>query len=391
MNKNIITLFGSIVMSMFLLSPLSVEAKLSTLWNFGENLTEQQWMTNANINMTQTEDGLRFVTESEEAAIRKNLKETHAIDVLYITYTSPKTFEMKVAWIPSGSEEGGIYLFPILFAKSDTPVRAGVDVSSINKWDRTPQSIGLSFLPGTDVTIQSIEAVAFNPAEKFLELLKGFWTFDVYRPSSVNFVWGPRLVLNPVARVNMYLMQPPSNHSFNSVFYVVAAVGLLLVWWKGKTKRWQKRKALLTCSLLIGSLWVLYDMRMGSEFLHYLYSDYSSYYSKELGVRTFRERLFFNDFAEAIAPIVADRTSYIFLAEDDWPYTGLMKYITYPSTPTHPYGGNANVIDTWIVYRRSDITMNEENRLILNGQILSPHGEMLHEFDTGTFIFRSLL
>lgn len=139
------------------------------------------------------------------------------------------------------------------------------------------------------------------------------------------------------------------------------------------------------CGGCLLAVWVLFDLRMGLEFLGYVGSDFSSYISKTESTRVFRDRDRFYDFATFIAPYVGDRDSYIFFAEQQWPYLGNMRYLTYPSIP----GIDIERDDTWVIYRRPDVGVDSEGHLTIDGQIVSEPGNILGRFDETSFIFRT--
>jgi hypothetical protein len=126
------------------------------------------------------------------------------------------------------------------------------------------------------------------------------------------------------------------------------------------------------------------DVRMGGEFLSWMQHDAKTYSTVHEGLRTFRNRNRFYDFADMAKELVSDRTDYIFFAEREWPYLGNMRYITYPSIP----GNDFDRDDTWVIYRRSDLTVGADGRLMLLDEPVTNPGTVLGQFDENSFVFR---
>ena len=139
--------------------------------------------------------------------------------------------------------------------------------------------------------------------------------------------------------------------------------------------------------LLLSAMWLLFDIRMSTQYLSWVIHDYQTYSGQSEETRTFRDRKRFYDFAEAAAMTVNDRERYIFYAQHDWPFLGNVRYITYPVLPT----GIPRKDDTWVIYDRPDVSVNEDGSLEYDGQVLSSPGKVLLQFDEVSFIFREAL
>lgn len=378
MRRSLLSLVGFF----FIALPVAADAETVTTWDLTEGFAQQGWQANTNLQMTQTANGIRLQPQQAEATLRRTVNITHNIDVLRLYYSTPKEIEIKALW--SNLESGvNSYLSPILLEATTNTKIIEIDYTRFETWHAHPTSLGFWLPLGADVTIEKMELVGWNPIEKLGALVRGLWHFDNIQPYSVNFLWGPRMSFHPVQTKQMFWTQPPGTKSANWLMYGTLGIGAVYIWLR--KKRWHN------FALLIACLWVLYDVRMGAEFLSYTYDDYQTYHSQEVGTRTFRDRRYFNDLASVVAPVVQNHDKFIFVTENRWPYLGLIRYYTYPSIPTHPFDGNANVYPIWIVYRRPDITMNSQGQLVSSQQILSPPGQMLHEFEPGSFIFQAKL
>ena len=143
-----------------------------------------------------------------------------------------------------------------------------------------------------------------------------FWTFDTYRPYSINFGWGPQIAATTPERLTMFDSLPPHALSATYLLYGVMIAAFLIVLLVAYTiVSVQTRRRFLVTGLLsvLAVSWIVMDARMGSEFLSWMWKDYHQYIAAPVETRTFRDRGRFYDFAEFVTPLVADRQHYVFL------------------------------------------------------------------------------
>ncbi|MDA1209236.1 MAG: hypothetical protein O2904_04375 [bacterium] len=371
-----------IILSILVLSlPSSAFAAETTVWDFANGQVSGQWMMGEGIKAKPNAVGMQIHATKQESFTRV-LENEKPFDVISITYQTSIGMDASLIWKSPLLPNEQFVMAPISLDASSNIITSKFDLTKYNEWTGHTSEIGIALPKGADFTIRMIELERWNAVEKVGQAWKTFWHPDAFRPSTINFVWGPRLAYNPVARTQMYYKLPPSGRSANIIFYGVMALGL--VWMTVRMKR--NPKAVTGFWTLLAVLWVVYDVRMGSEMISYAMHDYDTYLSEEVGQRTFRERKYFDDFASVLAPILADEPRYVFLAEQRWPYLGLMRYYTYPSIPTDP----TQDVPVWVVYRRPSIVQNADGALVLNGEVVSAPGEILHEFEPGSFLFQEL-
>lgn len=370
-----------------LLIPHSTSAVASTEWSFIGGAFDKGWEAGGNPAFTAKPGGL-LITTTEKTLFGRSIRLTHPIEVVTIHYSSDKRIEGWIYWHKPGDPAEDLLRAPLLFSPTTGVGTVSADMTKYREWKRSADFVGVGLPKDSRLLIQSIELTSWSPAEKLAEAVKSFWTFDVRRPSSVNFLWGPHVAFNPLTRELMFRVTPPPAPSANRYFYfVMAAVAAWAYIMYMRKHPHPKRRALTLLMVSMAALWMLYDLRMGAEFFGYLQRDYNTYWSKPVGQRTFRERSYFNDFAAAITPLVQDREKYIFISTHRWPFLGLVRYYTYPSIPTHPFQEEKQV-DTWVVYRRPDFVVNDHGELENEGIRVSAPGRVLHEFEEGTFVFR---
>lgn len=362
-----------------LLHPATTHAKTSTLWDFRDAASIQTWQGDAGIQAAIVEEGFAIRT-TNTAGISTPLNRTR-YDALKITYASQRDTNINIAWPKEpGSQEQ--FIATIFLPRSSRPQTIAHDLTHYREWKGSASKLGIVFEPGTEITLQSVELVSFNLFEKLGSALMSFWSFDRIRPSSINFLWGPRVASNPILRDTMWLSAKPYGMSGMWFVYIVIGCGCGLVLWKrGKI---QQRVFLKSCCMLLAACWILLDLRMGAELISYARSDRDRYIYRDVGHRLFRERGMFGDFAKNVDAIVQDGQDYVFLADQRWPYLGLMRYETYPSIPVH-FDRDLSEIDIWAVYQRSDIGITDQNEIVLGDTVVSAPGQVTDVFDHDAF------
>lgn len=266
-------------------------------------------------------------------------------------------------------------------------------MNRFSNWYRKTGRVGFVFSPGTTLVVQDITMEGYSWIEKAVNAWKTAWALDSMRPYSVNFLWGPMMTFSPLEMQNLYKNFPPVAVSANRALYVILALGLIYVFVrlpKLRGKPEARYRVIVHFFLLFAGLWLLYDVRMGLEPLNQFMVDYKEYHSQQPGKATFRDRSYFNQFADDAATLVDPQEQYYaFVARHDWPFVGRIKYATYPSLPVIYDRRTAEQnIKTWVVFNRQDIVQDTEGRLRIGDEILTEPGTILHQFMDGTFVFR---
>lgn len=373
---------------LLLVFPLFAHAETSTLWDFRGHVPGE-WDISGLTGVTKTEQGLHIKSNAKGTLIRDSEFE-HGVEALKLTYAAPQNIEAILLWHVRGTPKGYLIELPFMFRKSAIPNILEFNLDTYDQWDPRTDRIGIRFPAGTEVLIQSMVFSGWNPIEKLSEAAKSFWTFDIYRPFNINFIWGPLLTYTPVARDQMFDKIPPRAQSGNRAFYLVLGIALLFLVIQlrraGRDDTARRRHIVIFMSIFAG-LWVFYDFRMGLELFSHFQTDYQDYISQQPGERTMRERGDFYDFIEAVAPFVQDRERYAFSAKHRYPFIGLMRYHTYPNIPTASLD-ELDGIDTWVIYDRSDITLDTKGRVVFEGRVVSSSGTILHRYNDRSFVFR---
>ena len=377
--------FLSVGLLTLLLVPCSASAKTTTEWSFANETLQEGWEASGNPSLAARREGL-LITTNAETIFGRAIDLSHPIEVIAIGYKSDDLIEGWLYWHEPQNAPDDLTRLPLFFSPTKGIGTINIDMMKYDTWEGRADFVGIGLPKNSKVLIEDLALTSWSASEKLSEAIKSFWTFDVRKPSSINFLWGPHIAFNPLTREQMFRVTPPNAQSANWYFYLALALVTLWAFLRIRKHPDLRKKILTVVMVIVAGLWIFYDIRMGSEFFDYMKRDYRTYWSRPIGERTFRERSYFNDFATSVTPLVEDQEKYIFIATHRWPFLGLMRYYTYPNIPVDPL--QAKETDTWIVYRRPDFTIDARGRLTSDGIAFSSPGKVLHEFEKGTFVFR---
>lgn len=369
-----------------LIAPATARAITVQELTFSSNEVNAQWRGLGPISMEQKADGILLTSHGGTGAFLTDSELLVFPQAAILITDNPVPANVYFVWIYTDDAAHISYDVPVNVAPGKDMINSFA-LASHDKWNKGEKSIGLALPPGTSIVLKKIQLVQWEPWERAVELWKSFWTFDSYTPYSINFVWGPFLANNTIQRKSMFTTaQPDGDSAVYAILIltvvVLAALSIKEMWLATHGKR--RNRIARRSIVVLGVVWLLLDLRMGSEFLSWVKADSATYITAREETRTFRERGRFYDFAAFAAPLVADRPSYIFFAQQMWPYLGNIRYLTYPSIP----GNRIEQDDTWVIYARPDISVNSANQLTMDGQPLSDPGRVLGRFDGESFVFR---
>lgn len=368
--------------AVFLFAPTVCSAASTTTWNFVGEKEIQGWNTN---NLTQVQliaQGLAISTETTGQLVKASHMR-HKVDRIALTYISPTGTDGIFFWRAPGMEGNDVYQIPMRFAPTTTTKTVVLDMSQISQWDSRSDRIGFVVNAGSQLILQKIEFTGPGLIDRITYPTQTFFHFDRVRPYSVNFLWGPLMTYSQQQMDSLFSRMPPNGESWNKVFYPILFFGFIItVLWN----RFMRTSVTWIFLVLLAVLWVIYDLRMGAEFLSYATLDLKTWWKQPIELQDFRDRGSFNAFAKTAAPFIEGKDRYVLIASSGWPFTGSMKYLTYPAKPIS-FEDDTEGIDTWIVYNRNDITLDAKRRLSLNGEPISPPGGVILDFEPGGFVF----
>jgi hypothetical protein len=391
---------GCLVFGIFSLNSFSLVERAEAV------TTEEDWRIQAEVDIHEweyaglsqgglTTDGLQFAVKDQAAIFRAlPFDFDRRIDGMKIFIGPSSLKEVVLLFMEAGAGEKilrrlripitpdekslteGFY-FPLTFYRSDLKEMNLFSLSLIGDAEQ--------------VTFGGIQLLSYSLKEKLLGVWKSFSFLEPFRPHMINVLLGPTIVPDPtLAPENRAFF--PLRTSLNAYLLVLLSlVGIALLFSAAFLARvrnipWEILRSIMLRRffLCIAVVWVLYDIRMGIEFLHGVALDRKEYITAPRATRTFRDLGRFYDFAAFVGEHVSDRKQYELFAPDEWQYFGLMQYETYPVLPNR----GDPVSDTWVVYSRSDITLGSDQRLYHVDQAFTKPGMLLDRFDDSSFIFR---
>lgn len=360
-----------------LLMPVAAAAMQQTIFDFREGRLNGTWSISG-VDVPQSSPKGLTITTTQDWSIVGAMRVPHATEVVSFTFTNDRPTEARMLWRRQRDPDGTFVQLPF-FIPVGTAVTTDVNVDAYGQWDRHAEQVGFALPAGASVTLHDVRLSHWSPMEKAAEAWKSFWMFDHIGPYSINFLWGPVLTFNPAATRELFTTMPPRGRSANWVFYGILALmgaGIALT-----------SKSLRTFLLCFGILWIIYDIRMGAEFLRYAKTDYETFLSRSVGERMYRTYANFPDIVKLSEPFLRPKETFAFLSPPNTPFIAQMRYFAYPSVPVVP--AEPSGLRTWVVFDRSDIALSPDGRLVVGGVPLSEPGTVVKRLDDFSFIFQT--
>lgn len=360
--------------------------------NFRDNMPIT--VTTNNLTSAQaTARGLEIRTNTEGFIVWDKPNFNKPIDVITLRVQSRTNGKGAIMWRPR-DEADGLYQVPFDIRGAETAYDIDVILSEHPSWDWKTDVIALRFEPGTDVIIEEMNLRHWSLGDKAIEAWGSFWTFDNFRPYSINFLWGPLIATSDAARAKLYANLPPESPSATRIFYVV----LLIAAVAGSATYAFTRDAKLPLGIVavtFVTLWVIFDIRMGAEIMNYAFDDIRTYV-REDGLDK-RLRTYSNLFPilDRMTEELKKHERYGIIADLNTVYFGTTRYAAYPSVPVTMDQSQSGV-NVWAVFAMPNIQQDEQGRLWIPGdaatyengrRILTAPGRVTLRIDPGTFIF----
>ena len=363
----------------FTLTP-SAAAETVLLYEFDRESIDENWQANR-VETSFTEEGL-YLTTDQGGTLTRLHTTLQPVEALTLSYKSAAKITIElVGEMRQSDGSKNIFELPLDLQQSGEFVTASIDLTFFDDWNPSGVlRIGFGFPPGSEVILESMTLHSWTLGEKLLSQWTSFWTPDDISGHSVNFLWGPLIVDNPIGIATMHDTLPPKADFGMWIMYAILGIGTIatLLAWKH-----MKRSAIkIVCIVFIGC-WILLDLRMSMELFRGTLGDVRMIMSDD-SYPEFRGHGNFHGFAAAAAELVADRTAFVFPVEESYPAVPLMLYYSYPSVPYTDI--EVEGLDTWVVYSQSSTTFTGKN-LIHNGEIIG-EGEVLLRLNPNTFVFR---
>ena len=306
---------------------------------------------------------------------------SHPVDILTLRIRSTKTVDPALLWHPMNVQDGQLSNY---FHITGSGQIQNVQIAPRDEqgWDWTTDQMALGFPAHADITLESMTWTQLSPMEKLSEAMKSFWTFDTFRTYSINFLWGPLIATNPASLNKLYFPLPPHSWSVERLLYPIillsAVIGLAFFLFD---RKYGKRKAMLIIAGTFIVLWVIFDIRMGAEVMHY---GIDAYQAKESPPTTVKMLDAFMDEAKTI---IKKYPSYVLATSNPNYYYSTLRYETYPSVPVRQNELKAP-LKLWLVIQKDGLHVDANNRLVdATGNILTTPGDVMKKLNDTTFLF----
>ncbi len=376
------SVFITVLTATSLMVPTVCFAANTTTWTLMNLQKLEGWNTANLTSVNLIPQGLAINTETQgQLVYTSDIR--HSVDRITITYISPLGGGGVFFWRAPGMTESSVYQIPITFIPNTAQQKVVLDMKDVSKWDARSDRIGFILDAGSQLVLQEISFTGPDLIDKIVYPLKTFFKIDVTRAYSINFFWGPLMTFSQQQLDSLYSTVPPSGTSWNKLFYVILGLALAAT---VLLKKLKKRDLTVVFCILFAAMWITYDFRMGVEFMSFAKTDIRTWWSKPLELKDYRDRGSFTAFAKTAAVFTEGKDQYVFIASHGWPFWGSMKYEAYPALPV-TFDSDTEGIDTWIIFNRRDIKPNEEGRLVVNGEPVSPPGNIMMQFEPGSFVF----
>jgi len=362
--------------------PMTVSAVEENIFNF-EGSVPGQWEIRDFDVAKSTPQGLQIST-NKDGRMTTRTEFRRSIEAIALTLQTNQSMEAALVWKDPDVAGEGLVNFPFIIEGNEEVQVIDIDLSNSRFWTSHATEFGLAFPRGAQVLLKEMTFYNWNVFEKLWHGSVSFWTFDTFTSHSINFMWGPWLTFNPVARGDMHYKDPPMGHSGSWVWYILLV--LIGIWCLWKFKRAQAALPFFFISFL--GLWLIFDLRMGTELLSYVHNDWRDFLLAESGERSFRSHLTFPDVVEASLPYLKNEPYYIFLGPPgETVFFSTMRYLTYPNLPVES-GSKMQESRMALIFGR-DATQKEHGALVVDGEIVRRgSGSVIKEINEFSSIIR---
>ncbi len=368
------------------LFPLLTHAEQATTWDFRNANVDGKWTVTQTMTATPQADGLHLHANDAGNMTREIDRNSHIDAVRFITKASQST-DASFVWHTDAVLGGNLLNLRTEIQASDTELTTEVDPNYYAEWDH-PDTLGIGLPAGADITLVAMQTVHWSPLEKLSEAWKTFWTFDAFKAYTINFLWGPLITFNPIARHQLYYSEPPHAQSANRYFYYFFAIVAIItaIHWFVRGRPRPARKYMMALVGTFAALWLFYDMRMGLEILDYARYDYKTLYATDPANREFRNYKNFYVMVDAILPRLMQEKTYAILVPDQTSLHGMLRYMTMPVLP---YESSEDPKDAkvWVVFKMPNVKVDDQGHLTEDGKVLTAPGHVIQQIDDSSFLF----
>ncbi len=339
-------------------------------------------LSNADI----TPQGLHITTQQDGYIVWNNNPIDGPTDVITVRAQSARPVEGAILWHPKGSTDNNLIQMNFTIPGGGLMQNIDVIVNRYPQWDWQTAQLAIAFPAGSDVTIEELQFRHWPFYERLGEAWMSFWTFDTFRPFSINFLWGPLVATNTPERVALYETLPPFAWSATRYMYgllgAAVVLGILVGWMRGS-----KAQGVAVFALVLAGLWLVFDLRMSSEIVSYAADDIQRYVAPPAAQKELRN--FGNVYAhiERFIPAIKKEEKFVMMSPIREVYFPISRYLAYPSViiadPKEATGATL-----WMILDRTDIWVDTGSMLRMGNDVtLAGPGTIIDKIDASNFLF----
>lgn len=380
--------------ALLLFLPLPAQAVQINEWKIESQEELKEWSFSGINEGSITTGGFQFDIAGQATMFRPLPKDFHSsVDAIEIAYDPKDLTEVTLLLLTFNKENKITRRFKISFLGGDEETATEYVPLDLYR-DNITGTEELAIVYKGDakgVLFKHIKFFRYNILEEMLGAWRSFWRMQSFQPFTINILHGP-VIIRDIGPYHLAPSQHVLARSVNAYLVVgLSFFGIALLFYgfyriAKKGEKWTVIRPRLL-HVFFGSVlavWLLYDLRMGSEFIRNVADDHWNFIQAPPLQQKFRDVGNFPAFAEGAREHLQGVEQYEFFARDRWPYFGMMRYETYPAKPNPGEPSS----DVWVIYDRKDMIVGNDGRLMLSGQAITEPGEVLWRFDQRSFIFR---
>lgn len=345
--------------------------------------------TSSNLTVSEvTEEGLFVRTDTEGLVAWPGHPLEGPAEAVTLRLRSSRAVTAKFAWVPTDdSPEGTMFQVPFEIPVTREARDVHVVLSDYDGWDWRTEAVGIVFPAGSELILEEVTFRHWTPTERLIEGWKSFWTFDDFKPHSINFLWGPLVAGSEPGREQLYANLPPLAWSATRLFYtallLAAGAGLFLAYARGK-----RPLGLGVFTAVFCGLWLLFDARMGAEILSYAADDVRTYVRADGDEKVLRTHGPFYAAMEQLLPDIMKHGRYALHAPPGTIAFPNIRYRAYPSVPVLP-DQNLTGVQLHVVFGDTNVTVDAAGRLMRGSEVLAASGSVIKRVHDTIFLYEA--
>ncbi len=372
----------------FMVLAQTTHAEEITPWSFLGTMPKEARVVQLN-NAQVTPSGLHISTQKDGYIVWDNSPIDGPTDVITVRARSIRPVQAAILWQPKGAKDTNLTQMNFTIPGGEQMQNIDVIVNRFPEWNWKTAQLAIAFPAGSDITIEELQFRHWPFYERIGEAWLSFWTFDTFRPFSINFLWGPLIATNTPERMGLFETLPPYAWSVTRYMFgllgIAMMLGVLVGWMRGS-----KAQGVAVFALTLAGVWLVFDLRMSSEVVSYAAEDIHRYVLKPDAEKELRN--FGNVYAhiERFLPAIKKEETFVMMSPIREVYFPISRYLAYPSViiadPKEATGATL-----WMILDRTDIWVDSGSMLRLGtSQTLAGPGIIVDKIDASNFLFSTV-